>query len=57
MLRAGVELNKVRAWLGHASLETTLIYADLDLEAKARAIAFATRTNRLRPAPFVTTRD
>ncbi len=39
MLRAGVDLNTIRAWLGHASLATTLIYADLDLEAKARAVA------------------
>lgn len=39
MLRAGVDVNTVRALLGHARLETTLIYAETDLETKARAIA------------------
>ena len=39
MLRAGVDLNTIRAWLGHASLDTTTIYAEIDLELKARAVA------------------
>ena len=39
MLRAGVDLNTIRAWLGHASLDTTAIYAEIDLELKARAVA------------------
>ena len=39
LLRAGVDLNTIRAWLGHASLQTTTIYADIDLETKARALA------------------
>ncbi|WP_305067895.1 hypothetical protein [Kosakonia sp. S42] len=29
MLRAGVDINTIRAWLGHVSLSTTLIYAGL----------------------------
>jgi len=29
----------VRAWLGHASLETTNVYAEINLEGKARALA------------------
>jgi integrase/recombinase XerD len=39
LLSAGVEINTVRAWLGHASLETTNVYAEIDLEGKARALA------------------
>jgi site-specific recombinase XerD len=39
LLRAGVDINTVRNWLGHVSLETTNIYARVDLETKAKAIA------------------
>jgi site-specific recombinase XerD len=39
LLRAGVDINTIRAWLGHASLDTTNIYAEIDLETKARALA------------------
>ena len=39
MLRAGVDLNTIRAWLGHASLDTTTVYAEIDLERKAKAVA------------------
>lgn len=39
MLRSGVDLNTIRAWLGHARLDTTAVYADIDIEAKAKAIA------------------
>ena len=39
LLRAGVDINTVRSWLGHVSLDTTNIYADIDLEMKARALA------------------
>src|SRR5208283_2635140 len=31
LLRAGVDLNTIRAWLGHVSLDTTNIYAETDL--------------------------
>jgi site-specific recombinase XerD len=34
----GVELTLISQWLGHAQLETTLIYAYADTEAKRRAI-------------------
>src|ERR1035438_6431172 len=30
LLRAGVDINTVRAWLGHVSLDTTNIYAEID---------------------------
>lgn len=39
LLRAGVDINTIRAWLGHVSLSTTNIYAEIDLEIKARALA------------------
>ena len=39
LLRAGVDLNTIRAWLGHVSLETTNIYAQVDLTMKAQALA------------------
>lgn len=39
LLRAGVDINTLRAWLGHVSLNTTNIYAETDLETKARALA------------------
>lgn len=39
LLRAGVDINTIRAWLGHVSLATTNIYAEVDLEMKSRALA------------------
>jgi site-specific recombinase XerD len=39
LLRAGVDINTIRAWLGHVSLDTTNIYAETDLEMKATALA------------------
>jgi hypothetical protein len=34
-----VDINTIRAWLGHVSLDTTNIYAETDLEMKAKALA------------------
>jgi len=45
LLRAGVYINTVRAWLGHVSLDTTNIYAEIDLEMKAKALAKCEVTN------------
>jgi site-specific recombinase XerD len=39
LLHAGVDINTIRAWLGHVSLNTTNVYAEIDLETKARALA------------------
>lgn len=39
LLRAGVDINTIRAWLGHVSIDTTSIYAETDLETKAKALA------------------
>ncbi len=38
LLRAGVDINTIRAWLGHVSIDTTNIYAETDLEMKAKAL-------------------
>ena len=38
LLRSGVDINTIRAWLGHVSLATTNIYAEVDLEAKEKAM-------------------
>jgi site-specific recombinase XerD len=38
LLRAGVDINTIRSWLGHVSLDTTQVYAEMDLEMKARAL-------------------
>lgn len=39
LLRSGVDINTIRVWLGHVSLNTTNIYAEVDLEMKAKALA------------------
>lgn len=39
LLRAGVDINTIRAWLGHVSLDTTNIYAEVDIAMKAKALA------------------
>jgi len=38
LLRARVDINTIRAWLGHVSIDTTNIYAESDLEMKAKAL-------------------
>jgi len=39
LLRSGVDINTIRVWLGHASIQTTHIYAESDLKMKAKALA------------------
>jgi len=39
LLRSGLDINTIRDWLGHVSVNTTNIYAAVDLETKAKAIA------------------
>jgi site-specific recombinase XerD len=41
LLRAGVDINTIRAWLGHVSLDTTNVYAEVDLEMKSKALAMS----------------
>jgi site-specific recombinase XerD len=38
LLRHGVDINTIRGWLGHVSVDTTNIYAEVDLEMKAKAL-------------------
>jgi site-specific recombinase XerD len=48
LLRAGVYINTIRTWLGHVSINTTNIYAETDLEMKAKALGLcAVKNNRL----------
>jgi site-specific recombinase XerD len=39
LLRSGVDINTIRAWLGHVSVDTTNIYAEVDLQRKAEVLA------------------
>lgn len=41
LVQAGVDVNTVRAWLGHSSLETTNIYVEVSMEAKVKAMEAA----------------
>ncbi|MDQ6760341.1 MAG: tyrosine-type recombinase/integrase [Acidobacteriota bacterium] len=38
LLEAGVEVNVIRAWLGHSTLETTNRYAEITLRTKQAAL-------------------
>lgn len=38
LLEAGVEVNVIRAWLGHVSLDTTNRYAEINMRAKYAAL-------------------
>jgi len=48
LLRSGVDINTIRAWLGHVSLDTTHIYAEVDLEMKAKALAHCDLPNEVK---------
>jgi len=39
LLQSGVDINTIRAWLGHVSINTTNIYAEINLKMKADALA------------------
>lgn len=39
LLRSGNDINTIRGWLGHVCLDTTNVYAEVDLEMKAKALA------------------
>ena len=38
LLEAGVEVNVIRGWLGHADLSTTNRYAEISTKAKQQAL-------------------
>jgi integrase/recombinase XerD len=39
LLRSGVDINTICAWLGHVSIDTTNICAEVDLQRKAEVLA------------------
>lgn len=49
LLRAGVDINTIRAWLGHVSINTTNIYAETDLEMKAKALGLCAVKSKRSP--------
>ena len=51
LLQAGVELNVVRSWLGHASIETTHAYIEIDLQMKRAALDACEPPGLKSPAP------
>jgi integrase len=56
LLRAGVDINTIRAWLGHVSIDTTNVYAEVHLETKAKMLA-ACRSFTAGAAPTKRWRD
>lgn len=46
LLRAGNDINMVRYWLGHADINTTHIYVEIDMEMKRKML-------QMTPAPTV----
>ena len=38
LLQSGVDLNMIRSWLGHSSIETTHGYVELDLDMKQKTL-------------------
>ena len=52
LLRSGVDINTIRAWLGHVSLTTTNVYAEVDLEMKAKALANCEVEGKKKGAPW-----
>jgi len=51
LLQCGVELNVVRSWLGHASIETTHGYVEIDMQMKKAALdaCAASKVGKKRP--------
>lgn len=52
LLRSGVDVNTIRAWLGHVSLATTNVYTEVDLEMKAKALANCEVAGQTEGAPW-----
>jgi integrase len=41
LLQSNVDLSMIRSWLGHASIETTNTYVEIDLEMKRKILQSA----------------
>jgi site-specific recombinase XerD len=52
LLRSGVDINTIRAWLGHVCVSTTNVYAEVDLEMKATALANCEIKDEKRKKPW-----
>ena len=52
LLRSGNDINMVSYWLGHADLNTTHIYIEIDMETKRRMLAKAEAPRISRKAPW-----
>ncbi len=52
LLRSGNEVNMVSYWLGHADINTTHIYVEIDMEMKRRMLEKAPSPAVNRPCPW-----
>jgi integrase/recombinase XerD len=52
LLRSGNDINTIRGWLGHVSLNTTNVYAEVDVEMKAKALATCEIKEEKRKKPW-----
>jgi site-specific recombinase XerD len=52
LLRAGNDINTIRGWLGHVSIDTTNVYAEVDVEMKAKALATCEIKEEKRKKPW-----
>ena len=57
LVLAGVDINTIRAWLGHVSISTTNIYAEIDLTLKANAVALCEVGEPRRSRPWKEDKD
>jgi integrase/recombinase XerD len=52
LLRSGVDITTIAAWLGHADLSTTHAYVQIDLRMKQEALATLAAPPELRQGEF-----
>ena len=52
LLRAGNDINMVSYWLGHADLNTTHVYAEIDMEMKRKMLEKTTAPKISKKAPW-----
>jgi integrase/recombinase XerD len=52
LLRAGNDVNRVSYWLGHADINTTHIYVEIDMEMKQRMLQKAEAPAVKKPLPW-----
>ena len=52
LLRAGNDINMVSYWLGHADINTTHIYLEIDMEMKRRMLQKTEAPTVNKPLPW-----